>query len=116
MFTISRKSHGYTADVNVLGLGELPLDEITSSYNFSEASSMRTLLLAGLAFAAASAVVLSPASAQVDIRLPGVRIGSDHREDDWRRREAIRNEQLRREEWRRREAYRHDRRDWRDDR
>ena len=82
---------------------------------------MRTFLLAGLAFAAASAAVLSPANAQVDIRLPGVRIDTDHRGDDWRRREAMQNEQMRREEWRReewrrREAYRHDRRDWRDER
>jgi hypothetical protein len=70
---------------------------------------MRTLLLAGLAFGAVSAAVLTPANAQVDIRLPGVRIDNDHRGDDWRRREQQARE---REEFRRREA----RRDWRDDR
>ena len=75
---------------------------------------MRTLLLAGLAFGAASAAVLTPANAQVDIRLPGVTIDTDHRGDDWRRREAMRNEEMRRDEWRRREAYR-ERRDWRED-
>jgi hypothetical protein len=56
---------------------------------------MRSILVAAcFALGAAGAMYNTPVRAEVDVRVPGVRIetGGDRHDDDWRRREEIRRE------------------------
>ena len=56
---------------------------------------MRSILMAAcFALSAASSILITPAHAEVDVRVPGVRIetGGERHDNDWRRREEIRRE------------------------